>query len=141
MTNIIEISLAVALEAYRGQVDKAGEPYILHPMRVMAKMDTNEERAVALLHDVIEDSDYTADMLLDAGIPQAAVQAVEALTKLDGETYEGFIERLKGNPLASRVKVADIEDNINVLRLDEVTEKDLNRVEKYHRAWKKLQEN
>ena len=116
--DIIEKSLEIALKAYSGQTDKAGKAYILHPLRIMAKMETEEEMSVALLHDVIEDSDYTAEDLLNNGIPSNVVNAVKSLTKIHGESYERFIERVLENKLASIIKKADIEDNINVLRLN-----------------------
>jgi (p)ppGpp synthase/HD superfamily hydrolase len=136
--DLIEKSLEIALRAYKGQKDKAGETYILHPLRIMAKMTSAEEMSVALLHDVIEDSDITAEELLNDGIPDVVVEAVEALTKMQGETYDQFVERVKTNPLAAKVKVADIEDNINILRLHSVDTKDLERVKKYHKAWHAL---
>lgn len=136
--DLIENSMNIALRAYAGQKDKAGKTYILHPLRLMLKMDTEEEMAVALLHDAIEDSDFTADDLLYEGVPQAVVDAVVLLSKHDGEDYADFIQRVAGNPLARKVKIADIEDNINVLRLDSLKQKDLERVAKYHRAWMSL---
>ena len=138
---LIEKSLEIALRAYSGKKDKAGEPYILHPLRLMAKMHTSKEMAVALLHDVIEDSEITAKELLENGIPQDVVDAVESLTKQPGETYIEFIERAKLNKLARKVKIADIEDNINLLRLKAVGQKDLDRVKKYHEAWGSLNES
>jgi (p)ppGpp synthase/HD superfamily hydrolase len=136
--SIIEKSLEIALQAYAGQTDKAGKTYILHPLRLMAKMQDEHEMAVAILHDVIEDSDYTAEDLLSAGIPAVVVDAVHVLTKTKGEDYDQFVARVLTNPLATKVKIADIEDNINVLRLEQVGEKDLERVAKYHKAWKTL---
>ena len=136
--NIIEKSLEIALKAYSGQKDKAGKTYILHPLRIMSKMESEYEISTALLHDVIEDSDYTAENLLAEGIPREVVEAVQLLSKIEGETYDQFIDRIVGNALASKIKLADIEDNINLLRLDSVGEKDLERVTKYHKAWKKL---
>ena len=137
--DIIEKSLEIALKAYSGQKDKAGKTYILHPLRVMAKMETEEEMSVAILHDVIEDSDYTADDLLNEGIPSNVVEAVQLLSKEEGENYDQFVDRVLTNSLASKVKKADIEDNINILRLDSVSDIDLERVVKYHKAWKKLE--
>ena len=136
--NIIEKSLEIALKAYSGQKDKAGQPYILHPLRIMAKMETEDEMSVAILHDVIEDSDYTANDLLNEGIPSNVVEAVQLLSKVEGENYDQFVDRVLTNNLASKVKKADIEDNINILRLDSVSDIDLKRVAKYHKAWKKL---
>ena len=136
--DLIETSLQIALNAYKGQKDKAGKTYILHPLRIMEKMESDEEKATALLHDVIEDSDYTAEALLNEGIPSAVVEAVNALTKEDNEDYQDFISRVLTNELATKVKIADIEDNINVLRLKSLTENDLKRIAKYHCAWKRL---
>jgi (p)ppGpp synthase/HD superfamily hydrolase len=136
--NTLEKSLQIALNAYAGKTDKADKTYILHPLRIMAKMATEEEMAVALLHDVIEDSDITAEELLNKGIPQTIVDAVVLLTKDSGENYEDFIKKLSSNKLASTVKKADIEDNINVLRLDKLESNDLERIKKYHKAWKML---
>jgi len=136
---MIEKSLEIALKAYAGQKDKAGKCYILHPLRIMAKMSTEAEMSVALLHDVIEDSDYTAKDLLHAGISSDVVEAVQLLSKNKEESYEQFIDNILTNSLASKIKQADIEDNINLLRLDQVGEKDLARVVKYHKAWKKLE--
>lgn len=136
--SLVEKSLAIALDAYKGQVDKAGQPYILHPLRLMAKMETEAEQVVALLHDVVEDSDYTPEDLVEAGIPERLVEAVLQLTKNEGESYEHFVQRASSNDLARKVKIADIEDNINVLRLNTLEDKDLSRVAKYHRAWKML---
>ena len=137
--DIIEKSLEIALKAYSGQRDKAGKTYILHPLRIMSKMETEYEMSAAILHDVIEDSNYSADDLLKEGIPPEVVEAVQLLSKVSGETYDQFIDRIVDNSLASKVKLADIEDNINILRLESVGEKDLMRVAKYHRAWKKIQ--
>lgn len=104
----------------------------------MSKVTTEDEMVVALLHDSIEDSAITSDDLLHLGIPRLIVDAVTCLTKLSGESYEQFIARLCQNDLARRVKIADIEDNLNLLRLDEINSKDLERIAKYHKAWKKL---
>lgn len=135
---LIETALGLALRAYSGKKDKAGKEYILHPLRVMSKMTAEKEMAAALLHDVIEDSDISAAELVDAGIPEDVVHAVLLLTRDDSESYESFIWRLALNPLAAKVKLADIEDNINLLRLDTVTPHDLSRASKYHAAWRTI---
>ncbi len=132
---LIEKSLAIALRAHTGITDKAGRAYILHPLRIMAKMTTEIEMSAALLHDVIEDSDITATELLAEGIPRVVVEAVLCLTKQSDENYHDFVLRAKQNPIARKVKIADIEDNINVLRITNLTEKDLVRIAKYHAAW------
>ena len=135
---LIENSLNIALRAYTGKTDKASREYIHHPLRVMAKMGTDLEMSAALLHDVLEDSDITAQELLAEGIPAEVVEAVLFLTKDQNETYQDFIARVKKNKLATRIKIADIEDNIDVLRLASLDEADLARVQKYHSAWQFL---
>lgn len=136
--NIIEKSLEMALRAHAGQKDKAGKAYILHPLRLMHRMDSEEEMAVALLHDVIEDTDITEQDLLSEGVPPKVVAAVKCLTKQNGERYDDFITRVSKNNLAAKIKLADLEDNIDVLRLNSLAEKDLQRIAKYHQAWIKL---
>lgn len=136
--NTLEKSLQIAIQAYTGQKDKAGKTYILHPLRIMAKMSTENEMAVALLHDVIEDSDISAHDLLNEGIPQNIVEAVVLLTRNSDENYSDFILKLANNPLAAKIKKADIEDNINILRLNKLGSSDFDRIRKYHEAWKIL---
>lgn len=130
--------MEIALRAYAGRKDKAGQTYILHPLRLMNRMESDVERAVALLHDVIEDSDITDEELLNEGIPKTVVDAVKCLTKREEENYDDFIARVSANDLATKIKIVDIEDNINVLRLKRLTKKDLARVVKYHSAWNQL---
>src|SRR5215207_8065162 len=137
---LIEKSLHIALRAYAGKTDKAGREYILHPLRVMAKMKTDLEMSAALLHDVIEDSDITAEQLLAEGIPAEVVEAVQSLSRKENEDYQDFVARAKKNKLAAKVKIADIEDNIDVLRLTSLDEYDLARIKKYHSAWRFLKE-
>lgn len=131
-------ALAVAAEAHAGQTDKAGKPYILHPLRLMWQMETETEMMVALLHDVVEDSDWTLERLTAAGFSPEVVTAVAALSRQPNESYEAFIERLRPNPLAVKVKLADLRDNMNPLRLEKLTERDLERLAKYHQAWRVL---
>ena len=137
---LIETSLQIALRAYAGKVDKAGREYILHPLRVMAKMRAEQEMSAALLHDVLEDSEITAEELLAAGIPAEVVEAVQHLTKMEEEEYMDFVARARENRIAAAVKLADIEDNIDVLRLSSLDETDLARIQKYHSAWRYLKE-
>lgn len=136
--HLLEKALALALDAHKGQVDKAGKPYILHPVRLMLALETEDEMAAALLHDVLEDSDYTAEDLKAEGIPEKVIQIVEYLTRAEGESYDDFIRRVSGNRLATRVKMKDLEDNMNLLRIDTIKKKDLERIERYHRALKDL---
>lgn len=131
-------AVALAARAHRDAVDKAGAPYILHPLRVMMKMTNDAARRVAVLHDVLEDTDITADELRRLGYPENEIEALQALTKKDGESYEAFIERAAQNPIAAQVKRADLEDNMDVTRLTDVTPKDAERLAKYVKAWRRL---
>lgn len=135
----LEDAVAFSAWAHRGQRDKSGTTYILHPLRVMLSMKTDEERIAAVLHDVLEDTDWTATDLLNLGCSSAVVEAVEYLTRQNGESYEDFIERVNKHPLARKVKRADLEDNMNIHRLQALTDGDLQRLRKYHHAWKRLQ--
>ena len=139
--DLIELAIDIALNAHKGQKDKASKPYILHPLRLMGKMQTPEEMATAVLHDVLEDSAFTAVDLVERGISVEIVKAIECLTKLSGESYGDYLERVSNSALAVKVKLADLEDNMNILRLDSLTEKDLIRIEKYHLAWKTLSQH
>ena len=134
----LEDAISIAAEAHRGQRDKAGAPYLLHPLRLMLRMDSEAAMAAAVLHDVVEDSGCTLERLRERGFSEEVVEAVACLTHRDGESYEEFVERLKANPLARRVKIADLEDNMNMLRIGQLGPKDLRRLEKYHRAWRVL---
>ncbi|MBK9749239.1 MAG: GTP pyrophosphokinase [Anaerolineae bacterium] len=135
----IEEAIIWATEVHRGQVDKAGNPYILHPLRVMLRMTSAEARFVAILHDTIEDSDHTLDDLRALGYSETIIAAVDAITRRDDETYEEFILRLKPNPLARAVKLADLLDNMDLRRANPVVaEKDAERLARYQRAWIEL---
>jgi (p)ppGpp synthase/HD superfamily hydrolase len=137
--NILDVAIAFAAKAHAGQLDKAGKPYILHPLRLMMKFDELEEQLASLLHDVVEDGDVTLDELRGLGIPEVTVVAIDCLTKRPGETYEQFISRIRPNPLATKVKIADIRDNLDLTRLPALQEKDLERAAKYHQALLYLQ--
>ncbi|MBX3179567.1 MAG: HD domain-containing protein [Candidatus Hydrogenedentes bacterium] len=130
----LERALVIAAEAHAGMTDKGGAPYILHPLRLMHQMTTADERIVALLHDVVEDSPWTLEALRAEGFSENVVAAVDGLTRREGEPYEDFIARGAANPLARRVKLADIEDNLDLRRLGELEEKDLARLQRYQRA-------
>ncbi len=131
-------AIAIAAAAHQAQLDKSGKAYILHPLRMMFKMATDEERMAAILHDVVEDSDWTLDGLRQEGFSEEVLLAVDSLTNRDGENYEQFIERVKQNPLAIRVKIADLEDNMDMQRLSQFGEKEVERLKKYHRHWLEL---
>ena len=130
----LERAIAIAAEAHTGQVDKAGVPYILHPMRVMLRVTSIEEQITAVLHDVVEDTTITLDMLLAEGFSREVVRAVDALTKRSGETYEAFVARAAMDPIGRSVKLADLAENSDLTRIQSPTTKDIERVEKYRRA-------
>ena len=134
----IEDAVILATEAHRGQVDRAGQPYILHPLRLMCGVNSETERIIAVLHDVIEDTDYTLDDLRQRGYSEEIVEAVDCLSRRDDETYEQFIQRIKPNRLARRVKLADLVDNMDIRRTRMLQEKDLERLQRYQNAWFEL---
>ncbi|HXB53257.1 MAG TPA: GTP pyrophosphokinase [Vicinamibacteria bacterium] len=131
-------AIAVAAQAHIDQKDKSGAPYILHPLRIMLRMDTEAEMMVAVLHDVVEDTDWSIDKLRSNGFPEVVLTAVESVTHREGESYDDFVARAAANPIGRRVKLADLEDNMDVRRIDELADRDLERVRKYHRAWRIL---
>jgi (p)ppGpp synthase/HD superfamily hydrolase len=135
----LEHAIAIAAEAHRGQKDKAGEPYILHPIRVMLRVSTTEERIVAVLHDLLEDTPWERVDLEREGFPAGVLDALEALTRKPHETYEQFLVRAAGDPIAIRVKLADLEDNLDASRLQSPTDRDLRRMAKYESARTYLQ--
>ncbi|CAI50021.1 HD family hydrolase [Natronomonas pharaonis DSM 2160] len=137
--NDLEQAIDLAVDAYAGQTDKANETYIRHPLRVMDEMDTERERVVAVLHDVVEDANYTLEVIEQEFGPDIR-NAVDALTKREDESYMEFVERAAANPTARKVKIADIEDNMDLTRLDSVNESVLEKQETYHEAWIKLQD-
>ncbi len=130
----LEDAIALAALAHRGQVDKAGAPYILHPLRMLVRVTGEHERMAAVLHDVVEDTPHTLDDLRRRGCPEAVVEAVDCLTRRDGETYDEFLRRLLPNPVARRVKLADLEDNLDLSRIAQPTERDFERMERYRAA-------
>ena len=138
---ILDRAKEIARAAHEGQVDKAGKPYIEHPMRVMKMGKSMEEKIAGVLHDVVEDSEWTFEMLEKEGIPKDVMDALRCVTKLsEDEDYDHFIARVKTNPLAVKVKLNDLKDNMDITRLEEVTEKDLARLNKYIRAYRQLTE-
>jgi (p)ppGpp synthase/HD superfamily hydrolase len=130
----LERAIAIAAKAHEGQVDKAGAPYILHPLRVMFRVAATEERIAAVLHDVIEDTDITLEMLKAEGFPGTVLRAIDSLTRRPGENYEAFVARAAADPIGRAVKLADLEDNSDLSRISAPTKKDYERVEKYRGA-------
>ena len=131
----LERAIAIAAAAHEGQRDKAGNPYILHPLRVMLRLSDPEDRMAGVLHDVVEDCEgWTIERLRGEGFPVAVLAAVEAVTMHPGEEYEAFVLRAAENPIGRLVKLADLEDNCDLSRISDPTEKDYRRIEKYKRA-------
>jgi len=143
MTNtstLLEKALQIAVKAHSGQIDKAGSAYIFHPIRVSNRCSTDDERIVALLHDTIEDTEVTAEYLLMEGFPRNIVDAILSVTRNEDESYDDFIKRSRLNPIGRQVKLHDLEDNMDITRLNELTEKDIYRLNKYIKAYKYLKE-
>ena len=131
-------ALDLASWKHRDQRDKAGKPYFGHIARVSNACKTSPAKVVALLHDVIEDTDVTLEKMEELGFSEYIIKAVLCLTHEEGESYENFIKRAAKNPIAREVKIADLEDNMDVRRLNEVTIEDFERMDKYLSAWKYL---
>jgi (p)ppGpp synthase/HD superfamily hydrolase len=135
------IAKRIATRAHQGQVDKAGQPYISHPEFVASQVIGDEAKAVAWLHDVVEDTPVTFDDLRAEGLSEAVIEAVAALTKQEGESYETYLERVAANPLAKAVKLADLKHNMDTSRLKTIDDKTRVRLEKYKLAFAKLSES
>ena len=130
----------IAKTAHFGQTDKAGIDYFKHPEKVASMVDSNDEKIVALLHDVIEDTDVTLSFLESVGFNSSILEAVNAITKREKEDYDDYIKRVANNPLAKTVKLADMKHNADITRFKNPTAKDFKRVDKYKARIKKLTE-
>jgi hypothetical protein len=134
-------AIEIATIAHAGQKDKSGEDYIHHPMRVMARGDSETEKICGVLHDVVEDTGWTFEALEKEGFAPEVIEALRCLTKLpDDEDYDSFIERVATNPLAVRVKINDLLDNMDVTRFKQLAEPDFKRLNKYLKAYRRLSE-
>jgi hypothetical protein len=138
MMPLFDKAVEIATKAHEGQTDKSGKPYIGHVMRVAQRCKTQKSKVIALLHDVIEDTPITPDELKAEGIPTDIVEAVLTLSRRQDEPYEEYINRVVPHPLCCEVKIADLEDNMDIRRLTEIGESDVIRLKKYHKAWKTL---
>lgn len=128
-----ELALQIAQKAHAGQVDKAGKDYILHPMTVASYMDTDIEKTIAYLHDVLEDTDVTVDALRKI-FPNEIVDTLITLTHRKDESYFEYIQRVSKSKLAKKIKVADLLHNLDITRIKEPTKQDYERLEKYKKA-------
>lgn len=136
--SLLNRAVELAFRAHAGQTDRYGAPYLLHPLRVMSRMGTDRERVIAVLHDTVEDTGLTLDDLRQEGFPEGIVRGVDALTRRAGESYDEYIRRLGTNPEAVRVKLADLEDNLDLRRYPSISDADVERLQRYHRYWKLL---
>lgn len=136
-TGLTKKALRIAFEAHKEQLDKSGLPYVFHPFEVASSVTGEYETCAALLHDVVEDTDTTLDELA-ADFPAEVIEALRLLTHDDETEYFDYVRAIRKNPIAKKVKLADLEHNSNLSRLDVVTEKDLKRVEKYKKAYRIL---
>ena len=138
-TKLTRLASKIAYKAHEGQTDKAGVPYIFHPIHIAEQMDSEESCVVALLHDVIEDSDITLE-ILNKYFNDDIITALRVLTKKENDDYLMYIKRVKTNKLATKVKIKDLEHNRDLTRLDEVTDKDRKRSMKYWEAIRYLED-
>ena len=129
-----EKAYEIAKRAHLGQIDKAGEDYIKHPEKVASFVNSDEEKAVAYLHDVIEDTELTLEGLREYGFSEEVLKAVDVITKKKGQDYQTYLNSVKENKLARVVKLADLRHNSDLTRLINITEKDIERKEKYQKA-------
>ncbi|GFZ29978.1 hypothetical protein CSC2_05040 [Clostridium zeae] len=135
----LEKAICLAVEKHKGQTDKGGMPYILHPIYVMNKMETETEKIVAILHDVVEDTDATFEELRNIGFSDEILSALECLTRGETEDYFDYIDRVKTKPLSIKVKLADLEHNMDFRRIKDITDEDIiKRIKKYKQAWDEL---
>ncbi|MCS3615870.1 hypothetical protein [Salinibacter ruber] len=134
----LEDAIVLATEAHAGQTDKAGAPYVLHLLGVMQVQTTKEAMMAGVLHDLVEATDFSFNDLWKRGYSGEVIGALRHVTKRDGESYQEFADRAGQHPIARQVKIADLEDNMDVTRLETVTEKDTERLAKYQRAHRQL---
>lgn len=132
---MLSVAREICRTAHEGQVDKEGQPYYLHPERVAARCETVDEKIVALLHDTIEDTDVTPEYLLGRGFPDDIVEAVLSVTKREAESYEDFVARAKQNGIGRKVKIHDLEDNMDLTRLSVLSDSMIKRFHKYLKAY------
>ena len=135
-----KMALKLCFEAHKEQYDKSGLPYVFHPFHLAEQMDTEETTIVALLHDLVEDTDYTIEDLVDMGFDKSITDAIALMTHADNVAYMDYVRAIKDNPIAKAVKLADLKHNSDLTRLDTIDEKALSRREKYLKAIAILQE-
>jgi guanosine-3',5'-bis(diphosphate) 3'-pyrophosphohydrolase len=138
---MLNAMILIATNAHAGQTDRGGQPYILHPLKVMDLLDTKDEelRCIAVGHDVIEDTKTTWDDLREAGMSDRVIKGIKALTKMPGQSYDQYKDDVFANVDAMKVKQCDLQHNSDIRRLKGISEKDIIRMEKYHRFYLEIQ--
>ena len=136
----LERAIEIAVNAHKGVTDKGGNPYIVHPLRVMMSLKSDNEKIVGVLHDVVEDAeDWDFERLKEEGFSEEVLDALRSVTKTsEEEDYNEFVQRALTNEIGRAVKIADIRDNLDVTRIGELRQKDMNRLTKYKNALKVL---
>ena len=139
-TGLTKKAMKLCFEAHKDQKDKSGLPYVHHPFHLAEQMETEDTTIVALLHDVVEDTEYTLDDIRAMGFPERIIEALSYMTHDSAVPYLDYVAKIKENPIATAVKLADLKHNSDLSRLDVVDEKALERVEKYRKAMAILEE-
>jgi len=131
----LERAIEIAVAAHKGAVDKGGQPYILHPLAVLMDLKTDQEKIVGVLHDVVEDTDWTFEALKEEGFSEEVIEALRSVTKSDSDSsYIDFIERAKANFIGRNVKIADLKHNMDLSRIHSISNLDLERFERYKKS-------
>ena len=138
-TDLTKKAMRIAFDAHKEQVDKGGMPYIYHPIHLAEQMDDEDSTCVALLHDIVEDTDITFDQLSKQGFPAEVIDAIKLMTHDEGVPYMDYVKQIKSNDVAKKVKLADLKHNSNLSRLNNIDNKTKERVEKYRQAIKLLE--
>ena len=132
---MIEKAIQIAAKAHEHQKDKAGQPYILHLLRVKERGDSETEKICGILHDLVEDTDWTFEKLKKEGFSDEVLGVLDCVTRRENEDYDAFIYRISQNPTAIKVKLNDLQDNMDIRRLKTITNKDKERLNKYLKAY------
>ena len=138
MNELLDKAILIAVDSHSGQVNKKGDPYILHPLRMMFKADTIEEKIIAVLHDVIEKTSIDLEYLRSVGFNDIILLAIDALSRKPEENYDQYIDRVSENKMATKIKIIDLDDNISSLELDKSQQKQSNKFLKYQKARNRL---
>ena len=133
-TPMTKLALKLCFEAHKDQIDKSGMPYVFHPFHLAEQMADENTTIVALLHDVVEDTEYTLDDLREIGFNEDVLSAISLMTHADDVPYMEYVAQIKTNPIAKVVKLADLKHNSDMSRLDRITQKDEERAKKYRQA-------